>query len=151
MSKCGVFPGPYFPVFGLNTEIYSVNLCIQCKYGKMRTRKNCAFRHFLRSALPDCRNYSKFNTFRINRFVSSFAWFEYFQVHWKALNKEEYWCQLVNCAKNKVFHEGKKSAKNVNLLTFTKEISYRKVNFLCRGLTVINRKDFDKNGTKSLT
>ena len=22
MSKCGVFPGPYFPVFGLNTEKY---------------------------------------------------------------------------------------------------------------------------------
>ena len=28
MSKYGVFSGPYFPVFGLNTEIYGVNsLC----------------------------------------------------------------------------------------------------------------------------
>ena len=25
MSKYAVFSGPYFPVFGLNTEIYSVN------------------------------------------------------------------------------------------------------------------------------
>ena len=25
MSKYGVIPGPYFPAFGLNTEIYSVN------------------------------------------------------------------------------------------------------------------------------
>ena len=26
--KYGVFSGPYFPVFGLNTEIYSVNLAV---------------------------------------------------------------------------------------------------------------------------
>ena len=47
MSKYGVFSGPYFPVFGLNTEIYSVNLCIQSKNGKIRTRKNSVFGHFL--------------------------------------------------------------------------------------------------------
>ena len=29
LSKYGVFSGPYFPVFGLNTEIYSVDLRIQ--------------------------------------------------------------------------------------------------------------------------
>ena len=29
VSKYRVFSGPYFPVFGLNTEIYSVNLPIQ--------------------------------------------------------------------------------------------------------------------------
>ena len=28
VSKYGVFSGPYFPVFGLNTEIYGVNLRI---------------------------------------------------------------------------------------------------------------------------
>ena len=28
VSKYGVFSGPYFPVFGLNTEIYFVNLRI---------------------------------------------------------------------------------------------------------------------------
>ena len=43
------FPGPYFPVFGLNTEIYGVNLRIQFKYGKKRTRKTSVFGHFLRS------------------------------------------------------------------------------------------------------
>ena len=30
---------PYFPKFRLNTEIYSINLRIQTKSGKMRTRK----------------------------------------------------------------------------------------------------------------
>ena len=33
------FSGPYFPAFGLNTEIYSVNLRIQFVCGKIRTRK----------------------------------------------------------------------------------------------------------------
>ena len=46
MSKYGVFSGPYFPVFGLNTDIYSVNLRIQSKYRKIRTRKNSVFGHF---------------------------------------------------------------------------------------------------------
>ena len=49
VSKYGVFSGPYFPVFGLNTEIYSVNLRIQSKYRKLRTRKNSIFGHFSRS------------------------------------------------------------------------------------------------------
>ena len=47
--KYGVFSCPYFPVFGLNAEIYSVNLHIQSKYRKIWTRKNSVFRHFLRS------------------------------------------------------------------------------------------------------
>ena len=34
------FSGPYYPVFRLNTEIYSVNLLIQYEYGKIQTRKN---------------------------------------------------------------------------------------------------------------
>ena len=50
VSKYGVFSGPYFPVFGLNTEIYSVNLRIQSEYRKIRTKKNSVFGHFLRSA-----------------------------------------------------------------------------------------------------
>ena len=33
------FFGPYFPPFGLNTERYSVSLCIQSECGKIRTRK----------------------------------------------------------------------------------------------------------------
>ena len=49
VSKYGVIPGPYFPVFGLNTEIYFVNLRIQSEYRKIQTRNNSAFAHFLRS------------------------------------------------------------------------------------------------------
>ena len=33
------FFGAYYPAFGLNTRIYSVNFCIQSHYGKIRTRK----------------------------------------------------------------------------------------------------------------
>ena len=49
VSKYGVFSGPYFPAFGLNTERYSVSLRIQSEYGKMRTRKSSVFEHFSRS------------------------------------------------------------------------------------------------------
>ena len=42
------FSGSYFPAFGLNMEIYSVNLCIQFKCGKIRTKKTPSeYRHFL--------------------------------------------------------------------------------------------------------
>ena len=33
------FSGPYFPAFGLNTEIHSVSLRIHSKYGKIQIRK----------------------------------------------------------------------------------------------------------------
>ena len=45
VSKYRVFSGPYFPVFGLNTETGSVNLPIQSQYRKIRTRKNSVFGH----------------------------------------------------------------------------------------------------------
>ena len=50
LSEFEVFYGPYFPLFGLNMEIYSANLCIQSKYGKIQTRKcSCyAVRTFLK-------------------------------------------------------------------------------------------------------
>ena len=51
VSKYGVLSGPYFPVFGLNTEFYSVNLRIQSKYGKIGTRKNSEFGHFSHSVI----------------------------------------------------------------------------------------------------
>ena len=51
VSKCRVFSGPCFLVFGLNTEIYSVNLRIQSEYRKVRTRGDSVFGHFSRS---DC-------------------------------------------------------------------------------------------------
>ena len=45
-SKYGVTYGPYFPVFGLNTKIYSVNLRIQSEYRKIQARNNSVFGHF---------------------------------------------------------------------------------------------------------
>ena len=49
MSKYDVIFGPYFPVLGLNTEIYSINLQIQSKHSKIQTRNNSVFGHFSRS------------------------------------------------------------------------------------------------------
>ena len=49
VSKYGVISGPYFPAFGLNTEIYSVNLLIQSECRKIRSRNNSVFGHFSRS------------------------------------------------------------------------------------------------------
>ena len=46
VSKYGVFSGPYFPVFRLNTETYRVDLRIQSEYRKIRTRENSVFGHF---------------------------------------------------------------------------------------------------------
>ena len=46
VSKYRVFSGPYFPVLGLNTEIYAVNLRIQSEHWKIQTRKNSVFGHF---------------------------------------------------------------------------------------------------------
>ena len=39
VSKCRVFPGPYFPVFGLNAERYLVSLRIQSECGKIQNQK----------------------------------------------------------------------------------------------------------------
>ena len=47
--KYGVFSGPYFPEFGLDTEIYGVNFRIQSEYRKIWTRSNSVFGHFSRS------------------------------------------------------------------------------------------------------
>ena len=49
MSKIRFFFSIFFPVFGLNTEIYYENLCIQAEYGNRQTRKNSEFEHFSRS------------------------------------------------------------------------------------------------------
>ena len=43
------FFSPYFPVFELKTERYSVSLRIQSECGKIRTRKNSIFGNFSRS------------------------------------------------------------------------------------------------------
>ena len=49
VSKYGVISGSYFPVFGLNTEVYEINLRIQSEWRKIRVRNNSAFGHFSRS------------------------------------------------------------------------------------------------------
>ena len=49
VSKYEVFSGLYYPTFGLNTELYKVNLRIQFEFRKIRTRKNSVFGHFLRN------------------------------------------------------------------------------------------------------
>ena len=49
MTKYGVVSGPYFPIFGLNTEKYSVSLRIKSEFRKIRTRNNSVFGHFPRS------------------------------------------------------------------------------------------------------
>ena len=51
VSKYGVFSGPYFSTFSLNTERYSVSLRIQSECGKIRTRKHSVFGHFSRSVM----------------------------------------------------------------------------------------------------
>ena len=53
-----VFSGRYFPLFGLNTEIYSVNLPIQSEY--RRTRINSVFGHFSPSAYSSLKAYLTF-------------------------------------------------------------------------------------------
>ena len=45
------FFGPCYPAVGLNTEIYGVFLRIQSGCGKMWTRKNSEYGHFLLSVL----------------------------------------------------------------------------------------------------
>ena len=49
VSKYGVFSGPHFPAFRLNTEKYEVSFRIQSECGKIWTTKNSVFGHFSRS------------------------------------------------------------------------------------------------------
>ena len=44
-SNFGVFSGPYFPVFGLNTKIFRLNLRVQSEYGKIQAEENSNFGH----------------------------------------------------------------------------------------------------------
>ena len=61
MPKYGGFSGPYFPVFGLNTEIYSV---FSQNTGSYRPEKNSIFSHFSRSepVSQDVRNFEDKHT-----------------------------------------------------------------------------------------
>ena len=46
-----LFIGPCFRTVGLNTKIFSVNLCFHSECGKIRTRENYEFGHFSRSGI----------------------------------------------------------------------------------------------------
>ena len=50
VSKYGVFSGPYFPAFTLNTKRYFISLRIQSECRKTRTRKSSVFGHISHSA-----------------------------------------------------------------------------------------------------
>ena len=96
-----VISGPYFPVFRLNTEIYSVNLRIQSEYRKIRTRKKSVFEHFSSSGNV------LFTTYIVFRASNSEMWetaflkiFEKFPKHLSLWNTKEglllYICRIRN-------------------------------------------------------
>ena len=72
LSKYGVLSGPYFPVFGLNKEIYSINLRIQSGYREIRSRKSSAFQAVIKTQK---RHY---NLLTLNRFHTFFWCFYYY-------------------------------------------------------------------------
>ena len=63
VSKYGVISGPYFPVFGLNTDIYGVSLRIQSEYMKIHTKNNSVFGHFSRNG--NFSAYASFSTYGV--------------------------------------------------------------------------------------
>ena len=63
MSKYEVISGPYFPAFGLNTEIYGVN---QSECRKIRTRNNLNLR-----IQSECRKIRTKNIFVFGHFTEN--------------------------------------------------------------------------------
>ena len=99
VSKYGVFSGPYFPVFGLNTEIYSVNFRIQSKYRKIRTKKNSIFGHFSRSG-----NYGKEDLWKVTALLCLFGKYVHYMwyLHWHYLTLRRF-LRLIWCYKERAF------------------------------------------------
>ena len=54
------FSSPYSPAFGLNTEIYGVNLRIHSECWKIRTRKTLNTDHAAMDSIPYAENQSSF-------------------------------------------------------------------------------------------
>ena len=81
MSKYGVISGLYFPAFGLNTEIYGVNLRIQSEYRKIWTRNNSVYGYFSCSA---CLWFAH---------LTKFVWLNHY--HYKALFQKDCWYQYM--------------------------------------------------------
>ena len=57
------FSGPYFPVFGLNTDIYGVSFRILSKCGKIRTRKTLNTDNFHVVSTNIIRDFARFCLF----------------------------------------------------------------------------------------
>ena len=77
VPKYGVISGPYFPVFGLNTERYGVSLLIQFEYRRIWTRNNSVFGLSLRIQFKYrkiwSRNNSVFGHFSSSAYLSVFS------------------------------------------------------------------------------
>ena len=101
VSKYRVISGPCFPVFGLNTEIYSVNHRIQSEYRKIRTRKKSVFEHFSSSGNVLFTTYIVFRASYSEMWETAF-WkiFEKFPKHLSLWNTKEglllYICRIRN-------------------------------------------------------
>ena len=85
VSKCGVFSSTYFPVFGLNTEIYT-EIRIQFEYWKIRTRKNSLLGplsvKFLMLCFPQKSNLiGRITKFFTHDFLSAKVYFSELQVN----------------------------------------------------------------------
>ena len=69
VSKYGVFSGPYFPVFGLNREIYGVNLRIQSQYtGKYGPEKTPYLDAFHAAEVSNFQKILVLSIQRVNRY-----------------------------------------------------------------------------------
>ena len=78
LSKYGFFSGPYFPAFGLNPEIYGVNLRIQSKYRKIWTRKTPYLKTF--NAVVQNKTQNGF-MFMVHRENKRFSDIDSYQLH----------------------------------------------------------------------
>ena len=99
VPKYGVFAGPYFPVFGLNTDIYGANPRIQSEYRKMLTGKNSAFGHFTQWYLLTDSVFELTSPHKIHsifKYKRSFLFFIIFmESNFKFVSKEIQWfCRL---------------------------------------------------------
>ena len=87
VSKYGVISGPYFPLFGLNTEIYEVNLCIQSEYRKIRIRNNSVFGHLTAQGHKHLTKNTTRNIYINNTIPRStffpFGWFFFYIFHFR--------------------------------------------------------------------
>ena len=108
MSKYGVFSGPYFPAFGLNTERYGVSLRIQSECGKIRTGKNFArLRSKTQTYQKKLRIWTRFTQWTETKFFLLLNMFHHaFRTWWISFRKIDHSCTklvLIKINKNMFF------------------------------------------------